>query len=91
MKPVTIENVINYIFQDMTILAGELSRLETDLVAALGGDADQMSPEMRRVFSGYMLTITKYAEVMTKVSKMLETISRGPDPQGCATPHRLKQ
>jgi hypothetical protein len=82
MDPVPAEHVLSYIYQNMSILAEDLTRLKTDLSTALARESVQMSPELRRVFSGYILTITKYAAVMTEVSKMLGAVGDIADADG---------
>ncbi len=86
-----IGDVISYIFRNMSILAGDLTRLETDLHSALAKETVQTSPEINRVFSGYVSTITRYAAVMTQVSKMLGTAISGQDSCTQAEQQGLKQ
>ena len=86
-----IEDVIDYIFQNMSVLAGDLTRLEVELHTVLARESVKTVPAVNRVFSGYVSTITRYATVMTEVSKMLGAIVEERDVNTHPEQHPLKQ
>ncbi len=79
MNQPTIEVVIEYIYQNMSAMAGELDRLKTDLDTTLANEDNRGNPELLQVFSGYMLTIQGYASVLKDVCHMLQSIGACPD------------
>jgi hypothetical protein len=83
MAQANVEHVLDYISQSMALLVQDLDRLKKALDSAVAAESSQASPEVFRTFSGYLLTINKFALVMTEVVKMLEA---GDDGQS-ATEH----
>ena len=86
-----IADVIDYIFQNMSVLAGDLTRLEADLHSALAKESIKTCPAINKVFSGYVSTVTQYSSVMAEISKMLGAALRTQDSFDCAEQPRHKQ
>ena len=91
MNQEVIANIIDYIFQNMSVLAGDLTRLEADLHSTLAKESAKTSPAVNRIFSGYLVAITRYATVMTEVSKMLGAIGEDQGAPRHHEQHNLKQ
>lgn len=79
MHKSSIEIVIEHIYANMSGMADEMEKLSLELTVALSMSKTCDSPEIRKVFLGYMQAMDLYANLLVSVCKMLEAICDGND------------